>query len=91
MFEPSAHAEFICMMAEELWPTEWEALDHEAFDCKDRQSVTDALSDLIADHRAELTSLYHKDFAEGQGNLLYPWDQEESSYTQKALHFTYVF
>merc|ERR1711981_691219 len=29
----------------------------------------------------------HKD----AGEILFPWDQAAGSYTQKALHFTYVF
>jgi hypothetical protein len=28
---------------------------------------------------------------EDEGKILFPWDQAHGSYTQKALHFTYVF
>lgn len=33
---------------------------------------------------------WRRGFAD-EGEILFPWDQKAGSYTQKALHFTYVF
>lgn len=77
------------MLAEEKWPAAWEEFNHEhVVDCLDRDDVVAQMAEWLSG-RIQVIG-YHREFSSG-GGLLYPWDQEESSYSQKALHFTYVF
>jgi len=46
--------------------------------------------ELTRDAFAQPLNGWRQDFKD-QGEILFPWDQKAGSYTQKALHFTYVF
>lgn len=100
-FNPEALAKFNCFYAEELWGDEFKDYAKEyaspdqagdEFDCSNLADVRLAMPDfLAADGGARLADLDAERRARVDGQLLYPWDQHPSSFTQKALHFTYVF
>ena len=50
MFEPVAHAEFICLLAEELWPGPFEEFKHMHVlgDCKSDSEVDAVMSSMPA-------------------------------------------